>query len=161
MVTPSYRDLTKRFNQLRHGYKSDYVHATEKSASRESGKSLLLNMDDTSNMKDTPPNIGIGDGLPPGWMETLTQIDLDIGKITEQIQQLKHDHSRRQRVVFEDEKSAEIDAEIQETTRSITTLFQRCKKELQLVASKGNENNEAGFEDRTVRYNVMRSRATQ
>ena len=83
MVTPSYRDLTKRFNQLRNGFKSDYIHVAEKSHSRESGKSLLLNMDNTSNMKDTGNIIGM-DGLPPGWVDTLTQIDSDIKEISRQ-----------------------------------------------------------------------------
>ena len=40
-------------------------------------------------------------------------------------------------------------------------MFQGCKTELQQIASKGNEDNKAGFEDRTVRFNVMRSRATK
>ena len=35
---------------------------------------------------------------------------------------LKEYHSLRQRVVFEDDKSAEHDQNIQETTRSITTV---------------------------------------
>ena len=40
-------------------------------------------MDNTSNMKDTGNIIGM-DGLPPGWVDTLTQIDSDIKEISRQ-----------------------------------------------------------------------------
>eukprot|EP01083_Nonionella_stella_P235281 827479_1 len=159
MSNPTYRDLTKRFKQIRSGFKSDYIHGAEKSNSRESGKSLLLHVDNTSNLKDTG-NRHLTSGLPPIWMELLESIDDDVLKIERQIGMLKEYHSQRQRVMFEDEKTAEIDANIQETTRSITRLFQGCKQKLQQVAMKGNEDQTAGYEDRTVRFNVMRSRAT-
>eukprot|EP01084_Bolivina_argentea_P203455 347496_1 len=158
MSHPTYRDLTKRFKQIRNGYKSDYIHGAEKSASHESGKSLLLNMDNTSNRKDTGNTIKAG--LPPIWMELLESVDDDILKIQHQIGSLKEYHTQRKRVMFEDAKSAEYDANIQETTRSITRLFQGCKTKLQKIALKGNEDGHAGYEDRSVRYNVMRSRAT-
>merc|ERR1712157_491147 len=72
--------------------------------------------------------------------------------------------------MFEDDQSAEHDINIQETTRSITALFQGSKRKLQDIATKDLERasddslskgQTAGYEDRTVRFNVMRSRATQ
>ena len=80
---PTYRDLTKRYKQLRNGFKSDFIHSAEKSTSRESGKSLLLNMDNTSNIKDTG-NAPFSTGLPPLWVETLESIDHDTETIMQQ-----------------------------------------------------------------------------
>eukprot|EP01084_Bolivina_argentea_P003660 6883_1 len=74
---------------------------------------------------------------------------------------LKQPHSLKQRVIFDDDKSLKYDDDIQETTRSITNLFKNTKLKLQKIAFKGNENNSSGFEDRTIRYNAMRSRATK
>mmetsp|Transcript_13323 Transcript_13323/g.20144 ORF Transcript_13323/g.20144 Transcript_13323/m.20144 type:complete len:325 (-) Transcript_13323:103-1077(-) len=157
----AYRDLTKRFRQLRSGYKSDYVATTEKSNSRESANQLLLNMDNTSNL-NTVSNVPFSSNLPPLWLETLQSIDADIDTVSMQITDLKNYHSERLKSsMFNDEKSAECDANIQETTRNITMLVQGCKRKLQEIASKGIEDSKAGFEDRTVRFNVMRSRATK
>eukprot|EP00484_Ammonia_sp_Unknown_P002720 CAMPEP_0197057496 /NCGR_PEP_ID=MMETSP1384-20130603/97720_1 /TAXON_ID=29189 /ORGANISM="Ammonia sp." /LENGTH=326 /DNA_ID=CAMNT_0042491943 /DNA_START=35 /DNA_END=1015 /DNA_ORIENTATION=- len=157
----AYRDLTKRYKQIRGGFKSDYIANTEKSNSRDSGKSLLLNMDNTSNFKDAT-NAPFASRLPPLWIEILESIDHDTESIMMQIGELKEYHSQRlKKSIFDEEKSAEYDANIQETTRSITRLFQDCKTKLQQIATKGNEDSSAAFEDRTVRFNVMRSRATK
>ena len=80
---PTYRDLSKRFRDLREGYKSEYVHGAEKSNSRESGKSLLLNMDNTSNLQGTG-KVPFTSGLPPLWVETLESIDHDSETIMHQ-----------------------------------------------------------------------------
>jgi len=162
MAHPTYRDLTKKFRDKRSHFKSDYVisvHERSHSNSHNSGKSALLpNEDQTSNFQDTRP--GLPPSLPPIWMELLESVDADILSIERQIGMLKESHSQRQRIVFENEASAQHDADIQEITRNITRLFQGCKQKLQRIATKGNEDSTAGFEDRTVRFNVMRSRAT-
>lgn len=169
MSHPTYRDLTKKFREKRSHFKSDYVisvHERSHSNSHNSGKSALLPNEDTqSSLQDTRG--GLID-LPPIWMELLESVDADILSIERQIGMLKEYHSQRQRIVFENEASAQYDADIQETTRNITRLFQGCKTKLQQIATKGLDEEKtddgkpkkAGYEDRTVRFNVMRSRAT-
>lgn len=79
---PTYRDLSKRFKQLREGHRSDYVVTAERSNSKDSGKSLLLNEDKTSHLKiNTAP---FTTGLPPLWVETLESIDADAETIIQQ-----------------------------------------------------------------------------
>lgn len=165
MANPTYRDLTKRFQEKRRQFRSDTLPAEVSQSNSNNGRLPLIG----TQLRDPAPSIVIAD-LPPVWMELLESVDADILKIQRQIGMLKEYHSQRQRVMFEDETSAEHDINIQETTRSITALFQGSKRKLQEIATKDLEKKsddplkkteKAGYEDRTVRFNVMRSRATQ
>jgi len=169
MANPTYRDLTKRFLEKRGRFRSQTLGGTgvSRSCSGDSGGPLLVLISEDIHSEPTG-TIGVGE-LPPVWMELLESVDVDILKIQRQIGMLKEYHSQRQRVMFEDDQSAEHDINIQETTRSITALFQGSKRKLQEIATKDLvtetadplKQKKAGYEDRTVRFNVMRSRATQ
>jgi len=169
MANPTYRDLTKRFLEKRGRFRSQTLGGTgvSRSCSGDSGGPLLVPISKDIHSEPTG-TIGVGE-LPPVWMELLESVDVDILKIQRQIGMLKEYHSQRQRVMFEDDQSAEHDINIQETTRSITALFQGSKRKLQEIATKDLvtetadplKQKKAGYEDRTVRFNVMRSRATQ
>ena len=84
MANPTYRDLTKRFQEKRKQFRSDNLLPTEvsQSYSNNSGKSLLNPVrQETQNPAGT---MGIAPSLPPIWMELLESIDADILKIQRQ-----------------------------------------------------------------------------
>eukprot|EP00483_Globobulimina_turgida_P009666 UN09685 len=98
-------------------------------------------------------------------MQIVELIDHNITKIQHQTASLKEYHSLRQRVIFDDDEANEYDINIQEITHSITSLLKSSKFKLQEIAMNGNVRNcneesmKLGFEERTARYNAMRSRA--
>ena len=84
MAHPTYRDLTKRFRQLRSGFKADYVHGDDRSGSRDSHKTLLIHEDKTQSLQLQSTTHSTNSGLPPVWMEILESIDHDIESIKQQ-----------------------------------------------------------------------------
>jgi len=156
MSHPTYRERTDKFRKLRNSYREriQYIASTE--ISRESDKSLL-----PKHQINASSDINLIISVTPSWIEIVESIDDNLNKIEEQIGLLKEYHSLRQRVIFDDDKADEYDINIQETTYSITSLFKSSKIKLQEIAIKGNEESTAGFGERTIRYNAMRSRATK
>merc|ERR1712083_613384 len=98
--------------EKRSHFKSDHViniHERSHSNSHNSGQSELLKNEYRTSNYDTRP--GLPPSLPPIWMELLESIDADILSIERQIGMLKEYHSQRQRIVFENESSAQYDAD--------------------------------------------------
>jgi len=155
MSHPTYRERTDKFRKLRNSFiNTQYIASTE--ISTESDKSLL-----PKHQINAASDINLIISVPPRWIEIVESIDDNLNKIEQQIGLLKEYHSLRQRVIFDDDKADEYDINIQETTYSITSLFKSAKIKLQEIAIKGNEESTAGFGERTIRYNAMRSRATK
>lgn len=154
MSHPTYRERTNQFRKLRNSFiNTPYIPSTEISIG--SDKSLLPNNGPNSS------DINLIVSITPSWIQIVESIDDNLNKIEQQIGLLKEYHSLRQRIIFDDDKADEYDINIQETTYSITSLFKSSKVKLQEIALKGNEELRAGFEERTIRYNAMRSRATK
>eukprot|EP01084_Bolivina_argentea_P084416 152668_1 len=151
MSNPTYRERTDRFRQLRNSFtNAKYIRSTEPS---KVDTSLLPNAPTTSDIRVAMP-------VTPPWMQSVEQIDSKSRQIEQQINVLKHDHSSRQRVIFDDHKADKYDLSIQETTKSVTALFKATKAMLQSMTIKSNEHSIPLIE-RTTRYNAMCSRATK
>jgi len=151
----AFRDLTKRFLELRKGHRPLGSLQSNDQGSREQKMTLLG--DDALELSDTA---AIQNALPPVWMELLDTIDLDVKSIEQQMGLLRSYHSKRLRIVLDDSAAGEQDQQIQETTKSITELFHNCESRLKKIALKGNEEGKTlAYQDRVIRLNVMRSRA--
>jgi len=151
----AFRDLTKRFLELRKGYRPLGPVQSMDQGSREQKMTLLgddaLELNDMNMIQNT---------LPPIWMELLDSIDLDVKNIEQQIGLLRSYHSKRMRNVLDDTAAAEQEQQIQETTKSVTELFHNCELRLKKIALKGNEEGtNLPYQERVIRLNVMRSRA--
>ena len=73
---------------------------------------------------------------------------------------LRSYHEKRLAIVFENPEK--LDHTINETTKSITSMFRDCQGKLKKIALRGNEEGkELPYQERVVRLNVMKSRATQ
>ncbi|ETO24332.1 hypothetical protein RFI_12825 [Reticulomyxa filosa] len=133
---PSYRDLTKRYMHLRDSFRPVGIPMNEDNQSHNQNQKLLpLSVHESSSHESQGEGLH---SLPPVWVETLEAIDYDLQKIEQQINLLQTYHSKRLRISFDETK--EQDAQIQETTRSITSLFRDVQIKLKKVALMGNEN---------------------
>ena len=164
----AYRNLTKRFMSLRAATGGGGAVAIpirdSISGSYEAHTKLLApthgGVDGDSNRVDTSATSALN-SLPPMWIDKLESIDQNTDQIESKIRTLKIYHNKRLRITFDDTHTQ--DMQIQETTRSITELFQRTQRNLKEVATMGNEegnkNGPLPFQERIIRMNVMKSRA--
>ena len=175
---PTYRERTNAFRNLRSGFNNsrstNIVNSADRSDSNESDKSLLprhhdkrlkirhINTDNTDH-DVTNINIPMIVSITPIWLQYVELIDDNLHKIELQIGELKEYQSLRQRIIFDDEKANQYDINIQQITHSVTSLLKSSKIKLQQIGMKANESGShlmaMGFEERTARYNAMKSRA--
>lgn len=98
--------------------------------------------------------------LPPIWVESLEALNADIEKVEGNIKKLKRLHQERLKVSFVDEDEAAQDRTIEVLTQEITRVFRGCEQRLKKIATVGNVT-KLPYEERLVRLNVMRSKATK
>jgi len=133
------RDLTPAFMQLR-ARKAAFAIAEAKTDVR------LL--DDAESRDTWRVN------LPPHWVDTFDQMELDLRQLDALVEELAALHTKRLMVTF-DESEARRDREIQSKTRAITDCFRHMEVSLKRVAndSDGDES------DAKVRGNIQRATA--
>jgi len=146
------RDLTRRFLQLREQHKPDMTVRSENGP-------LLSNMesgwDETISVeRRIPPS------LPPVWVDHLDQIDSTLNNIENDIEKLKVRQKERLKFRFDDSRTDQ-DREIEVLTQSITRSFQRGNGLLKKIATVGNESGNLPYEERVLRVNVMRAKASR
>ena len=152
---PTYRERTTAFRDLRTNFVKDraiIIPSSNRLPSNENDPSLPILVNNDNNDVTTI-------NIQPIWLQCVEVIDDNLNKIQQQIGELKEYQTLRQRVMFDDNKANEYDINIQETSHSITSLLKLSKIKLQEIATKGNEFNDIGFEERNARYNAMRSKA--
>jgi len=144
------RDLTRRFMQLREQHKPDIMGRSENGP-------LLRNMESGWNQG---VDVEIAPSLPPVWVDHLDQIDATLDSIEKDIEKLKVRQKERLKFRFDDSRSDQ-DREIEVLTQSITRSFQRGNGLLKKIATVGNENGNLAYDERVLRVNVMRAKASR
>jgi len=88
------------------------------------------------------------------------QIDTTLNSIEKDIETLKRRQADRLKFRFDDERTAQ-DNEIEVITQTITTSFQRVNRILKKIATVGNEVGHLPYQERVMRVNVMKCRASR
>jgi len=146
------RDLTRRFMELREQHKPDM------SVRSENGP-LLSNMESVwDQMVDVEQDIA--PSLPPVWVDHLDQIDATLNSIEKDIGKLKLKQKERLKFRFDDSRTDQ-DREIEVLTQSITSGFQRGNSLMKKIATVGNEGGNLPYEERVLRVNAMRAKASR
>jgi syntaxin 16 len=151
----AYRDLTKRYVELRNAHKdvSIPIH-NERSGSREQ-KIKLLDEDMTDHTSVVPQGSA-------AWTGTLAELDADLEWIRTRVLVLGATQNKRLRNKFDDDAAREQDVEIEEVTRAITEKFHKCQARLKKIAVQGNASiRDMPESEKVLRLNVMRSRANE
>jgi len=176
----AYRDLTKTFKELRNNLHRDHniyieIDTIVNNNYDNNNKNKNITKQGLLTSDSKLSTIDLHRQPLPIWMDLLEIIDSDCEKIQRQIALLKEFHTRRLNVLFEDEKSQQLDEHIQQITKSITVLFHECQLRLKKIALEGNQQNEKKnekkgtqkisstlpFHERIVRFNIMKSRASK
>lgn len=120
LMTMAYRDHTKHFRELRNAFRNDSQSSGADSNTDYTTTPLVLN----NNLNNNATSLRIPiEQISPVWNETLQSMDNEMLKIEQQMAMLKEYHSSRSRILFESDTSAELDANIQETTMAITSVM--------------------------------------
>ena len=126
----AYRDLTKRYTQLRKAFRplaipigpdlgSTQDHLLSPSPQTLDARRARRSREEEEGGEEEDTGT-YRKSLPPLWADTLDSIDHDINKIENQIKLLQSYHRRRLRISFDDTLTQ--DRQIQETTRAVTTV---------------------------------------
>jgi len=101
----------------------------------------------------------VGPGsLPPKYIDVVDMIERDEQEMSCAVKKLKHLHSQRLKVTFQEEDHHAQDREINLLSSQIQTLLSRSEKNLKKIASVGNDGR-ISTQDRICRLNIMRSYA--
>lgn len=120
---------------------------------REHGDQLL-DPDDKDGVR-----INVRDGLPPEWVDIVSNIEKNLNAIETKIKQLQQKHSERLKVTFVDDDD-KLEQDIDVITRNVTELLKKSEVGLKRIALVGTEHGLTA-EERTIRLNVMRHLGTQ
>jgi len=150
------RDLSERFVKIRKKNKNSFgIDSYE--APVDSGRTKLLNghTDSTNyNAKKW--------GLPPIWVDTLDEINLNITRISKLSRELSQLYQQANRVTYLEEQENQNKQKIEVLTNEITRLFRGSQNLLKKIASIGNEEGtKLPYQERLVRLNVMRGKAAE
>jgi len=131
----AYRDLTKTFKELRNNLHRDHniyieIDTIVNNNYDNNNKNKNITKQGLLTSDSKLSTIDLHRQPLPIWMDLLEIIDSDCEKIQRQIALLKEFHTRRLNVLFEDEKSQQLDEHIQQITKSITVLFHECQLRL-------------------------------
>jgi len=154
------RDLTRRFKQLREQHRP-YILGQKSDSNNMHGR--LLEPEEKEPVgwsTDVTVETGPVPSLPPIWVDHLDQIDATLNTIEKDIEKLKRQQKERLKFRFDDERTDQ-DREIEVLTQSITQSFARGNNLLKRIATAGNENGNLPYEERVLRVNVMRAKATR
>lgn len=120
------------------------------------GQSLLSNQENRGYDMSGPRA-----NLPPIWVDTFDTLNTTIEKIESNLKNLARKQKDRLRLRFETDYS-EQDREIEILTQTITGLIRKCQNMLKKIATIGNEEGtNLPYQERAVRLNVMRAKATK
>lgn len=152
------RDRTSKFKELRARYRlSDNFSSDRYGGSRghgsQSDEKLLGNYD--PGMRGHPVKLA----LPPIWVETVEELNKDIQTTEKDLKKLKRLHQERLKVSFNDEDEKTQDRDIEVLTQGMTRTLKKCEQRLKKIATQGNVK-DLPYEERVVRLNVMRSKAS-
>jgi len=152
------RDLYDRFLKCRKKSKNSFGIESYV-APEDSGRTKLLN---GHSGDSTGSNFNAKKwGLPPIWVDTLDEINLNIGKIGKLSRELNQLYEAANRVTFSMEKENEYKQKIEVLTNEITRLFRGSQNLLKKIASIGNDEGKLPYQERLVRLNVMRGKAAE
>jgi len=138
MTSVATRNLTKRFEGIR--------AAAERARNR--------------GPKGADFELTLPEAVPEEWAPVVVEIQDILKNINAQMKQLFQLHGARLRVTFAGDKEAQQERQIEILTQEITRQFGTAQNKLSSVASVGNAG-DLGRSERIMRYNVMRSFASQ
>jgi len=143
------RNLFKKYTAFRDQAKS--VRGA-RLPSREHGDQLL-----DPDEKDV--RINVREGLPPEWVDIVSNIEKNLNVIGTQIKTLQQKHAERLKVNFVDDDDG-LERDIDLFTQNITDLLKKSEIGLKRIALVGTEHG-LNPEEKTIRLNVMRHLGTQ
>jgi len=147
------RDRTRKFKEFRKNYRPVPLGSH---GFGNTDQSLLADQDQTGWDMGGPRS-----SLPPVWVDTFDQLNSTITKIETNIKNLERKQKDRLRLRFENDYSDQ-DREIEILTQTITGLIRKCQTMLKKIATIGNEEGaNLPYQERAVRLNVMRAKATK
>lgn len=156
MSNPVTRNHTARFKELRAKHKPLVLgHPT--GFGNSGSESLLDHQEDTG--WGVPPGLATA-ALPPVWVDTFDQLNTTIQKIEQTLKRLERMQKDRLRNRFETDYSDQ-DREIEVMTATITGAIKKCQSHLKRIATIGNSKGDLPFQERAIRVNVMRAKATK
>jgi len=148
------RNLTKKYEAVRAQCKISSIN-TRVGSGRDRRGSLLEDQDDSSTQHVT--SLPLTQALPPKWVDISDEVHEDIAKAKEAITALHDLHSRRLKVSFGGDESAQ-EAAIDDATARVTGILRGAENKIKQIALIGNDGSQQlSKAECDVRLNVMRS----
>jgi len=146
------RNLTKKFEGVRAQCRLSAISAR---TNRDGQDGLLEDHDDSSATHHT--GLPLTSALPPKWVDVSDEVHEDIVKAKEAIAALHDLHSRRLKVSFGEDESAQ-EAAIDDATARVTGILRGAENKIKQIALIGNDGSQQlSKAECDVRLNVMRS----
>eukprot|EP01084_Bolivina_argentea_P141719 249011_1 len=134
----------------------------KKSSDYSDSDDLSSSSDDDKQPTKLPSHLLRSLENEPIWLQLLHNVDENISIIQNQLGILKQTHRERLRIQFDDELYVQQDIQIEETTKSITSLFHDTQSKLKQIAIKSEQNiSHIDKIQSELRLNAMKSRAVK